>query len=53
MENKKHLWKRQHDDQEWHLALGMSTLETAHAGRVRENTPAKQHQVKAWATKAQ
>jgi hypothetical protein len=40
-------------DQEWHLALEMPTSETAHTGRERENTPTKQHQGKAWATKAQ
>jgi hypothetical protein len=31
----------------------MPTSRTAHAERQRENTLAKQHQVKAWATKAQ
>jgi hypothetical protein len=30
------------DYQEQYLALVMPTLETAHAGRERENTPAKQ-----------
>jgi hypothetical protein len=30
------------DDQERHLALKMSTLKMAHAGRERENTHAKQ-----------
>jgi hypothetical protein len=29
------------------------TSETAHARRERENTPTKQHQGKAWATKSQ
>jgi hypothetical protein len=41
------------DDREQHRALEMPTLETAHAGRERENTPVKQHQGKDWATKAQ
>jgi hypothetical protein len=40
------------DDQERHLALEMLTSETAHIGREGENTPAKQHQGKAWVTKA-
>jgi hypothetical protein len=31
----------------------MPTLEMAHVGRERENTPTKQHQDKALATKAQ
>jgi hypothetical protein len=33
-------------DQEQHLILEMPTLEMAHIGRGRENTPAKQHQGK-------
>jgi multidrug resistance efflux pump len=41
------------DDQEWHLALEMPTSRMAHAERERESTPAKQHQGKARATKAQ
>jgi hypothetical protein len=41
------------DDQEWHLALEISTSEMPHVGRERENTPIKQYQDKAWATKAQ
>jgi hypothetical protein len=40
------------DDREWHLALEMPTSRTAHVERERESTPAKQHQGKAWATKA-
>jgi hypothetical protein len=32
---------------EWHLAIGMSTSETAHVGGKRERTPAKQQQDKA------
>jgi ribosomal protein L11 methylase PrmA len=39
------------DDQEWHHALQMLTLETSHAERERKNTPTKQHQDKDWATK--
>jgi hypothetical protein len=35
------------DNQEWHLALEMSTSRMAHAERKRENIPAKQHRVKA------
>jgi hypothetical protein len=35
------------DDQEWHLALEIPTSKTAHTGRERENTTAKQHQGKA------
>jgi hypothetical protein len=55
MENKNILWKRSLVDQEQHLALEMPTSEMAHVGREgeRENTPAKQHQGKAWETKAQ
>jgi hypothetical protein len=41
------------NDQERHLALEMPTLRMAHVDRERENTHAKQHQGKAWATKAQ
>jgi hypothetical protein len=41
------------DDWEVHLTLEMLTSRMAHADRERENTPAKQHQGKAWATKAQ
>jgi hypothetical protein len=41
------------DDQEWHIALEMPTSETVHAGSGRENTPVKQHQGKARATKTQ
>jgi hypothetical protein len=37
----------------WHLVLEMPTSETTHVGRERESTPAKQHQGKARATKAQ
>jgi hypothetical protein len=41
-------------DREWHLALEIPTLRTAHTDREREReTPVKQHQGKAWATKAQ
>jgi hypothetical protein len=36
-----------------HLALEVPISETAHVGRGREDTPVKQHQGKAWATKAQ
>jgi hypothetical protein len=43
IENKNNLWKRTLDDQERHLALEMPTSETTHAGRERENTPAKQY----------
>jgi hypothetical protein len=41
------------DDQERHLALELPTSKMAHADRERENTPAKQHQGKVYATKAQ
>jgi hypothetical protein len=41
------------DDQERHLALEIPTSEMDYARRERENTPAKQHQAKAWAIKAQ
>jgi hypothetical protein len=41
------------DDREWHHALETPTSRTAHAERERESTPAKQHQGKAQATKAQ
>jgi hypothetical protein len=41
------------DDQERHLALEMLTSRMANAERERESTPVKQHQGKAWATKAQ
>jgi hypothetical protein len=41
------------DDQGQHLALVIPTSKMAHAERERENTPAKQHQSKVWATKAQ
>jgi hypothetical protein len=53
--NQRDLWKWPHIDQEFHLALEMPTLEMAHVEREREreDTPAKQHQYKAWATKAQ
>jgi hypothetical protein len=40
-------------DRERHLTLEMSTSRMAHANRERENTPIKQQQGKAWATKAQ
>jgi hypothetical protein len=40
------------DARERNLAIEMSTSRTAHVGRERD-TPAKQHQAKAWATKAQ
>jgi hypothetical protein len=39
------------DDRERHLALEMPTSKMAHVGRERENTPAKQYQGKAEATK--
>jgi hypothetical protein len=35
------------DDQEQHLALKILTSKMTHAGRERENTPAKQYQDKA------
>jgi hypothetical protein len=38
MENKTHLWNRSLIDQEWHIAIKVLTLETAHAGREREIT---------------
>jgi hypothetical protein len=41
------------DDREWHLALEIPTSRMAHAEIERESTPAKQHQGKAWAIKAQ
>jgi hypothetical protein len=41
------------DDQEHHLALEMSISKMAHVERERERAPAKQHQGKARATKAQ
>jgi hypothetical protein len=41
------------DDRERHLILEMLTSRTTHADTERENTHAKQHQGKAWATKAQ
>jgi hypothetical protein len=41
------------DGQERQHALEVLTSETAHTMRERENTPAKQQQGKAWATKAQ
>jgi FtsZ-binding cell division protein ZapB len=36
--SKRHLQKRTLDEQERHLALGMPTLEMAHAEREREHT---------------
>jgi hypothetical protein len=54
IENKKWLVEAKTlDDREWHLALEMSTLETAHAGRAREITPIKQQQDKPWANNTQ
>jgi hypothetical protein len=53
IENKNNLWKWSLDKKEQHLALEMPTSEMAHVERERENTPTKQHQVKAWRTKAQ
>jgi hypothetical protein len=52
IENKNNLREWSLDEQEWHLALEIPTSETAHVERERENTHAKQHQGKAWATKA-
>jgi hypothetical protein len=43
VKNKRDLRKRSLNEQERHLALGMPSLETAHTGRVREDTYAKQH----------
>jgi hypothetical protein len=53
MENRNILRKRSLIEQGWHLAVEVPTSEMAHTGRERENTPVKQHQGKAWATKAQ
>jgi hypothetical protein len=54
MENKsKFVEAKTLNSEEWHLTLEMSTSETAHAGRERENTLAKQYQDKVWVTKAQ
>jgi hypothetical protein len=52
IKNKIDLQKRSLNEQEWHLALEMLASETTHAGRERENTSAKQQQVKAWETKS-
>jgi hypothetical protein len=41
------------DDWVRHLSLEMPTLGMAHAEMERESTPSKQHQGKAWATRAQ
>jgi hypothetical protein len=47
MENKTQLQTQSLIDQKRHLALEVPILETAHAGREGENTPAKQQQGKA------
>jgi hypothetical protein len=46
IENKNNLRKISLNEQECHIALEMSTSETAHVESERENTPTKQYQDK-------